>query len=388
MVYDMKIVFLSNYYNHHQHSICEALHQQCESFCFIATGVMREERRKMGYGIQEPKYVMHTTEPGQIESAKRHVREADIILYGAVQKPLSDPRLYRGKTVFYYSERLYRQAPNPWLLPLKAVWYFFRFRFRQNSYLLCASAYASADYARTHSFINRCFRWGYFPETKRYDIKKLISQKDPQKILWCGRLLKLKHPEDAVETARRLKAAGVDFSLDIIGEGEQLPTLENMIKAYGLGDRVRLLGVMSKEEVRTHMEHAGIFLFTSDRREGWGAVLNEAMNSGCAVVTSHAAGAAPYLIRNGENGMIIPSGDVDQLYRHVKTLLLHAGQQKTLGSAAYKTITELWNAEVAAERLLVLADSAVGGSLSGTSYQDGPCSRAELLQDDWVNGEQ
>ena len=37
--------------------------------------------------------------------------------------------------------------------------------------------------------------------------------------------------------------------------------------------------------------------------------------------------------------MIIPSGDVDQLYRHVKTLLLHAGQQKTLGSAAYKTIT-------------------------------------------------
>ena len=74
--------------------------------------------------------------------------------------------------------------------------------------------------------------------------------------------------------------------------------------------------------------------------------------------------------------MIFPSGDVDQLYRHVKTLLLHAGQQETLGSAAYKTIAELWNAETAAKRFLVLAESALSGNLPGTSYQDGPCSRA------------
>ena len=37
-------------------------------------------------------------------------------------------------------------------------------------------------------------------------------------------------------------------------------------------------------------------------QEGWGAVVNEAMNSGCAVVADHMIGAAPWLIRQGENG--------------------------------------------------------------------------------------
>jgi hypothetical protein len=38
--------------------------------------------------------------------------------------------------------------------------------------------------------------------------------------------------------------------------------------------------MMPPEEVRVHMEQSNIYLFTSDFGEGWGAVLNEAMNSG------------------------------------------------------------------------------------------------------------
>ena len=77
-----------------------------------------------------------------------------------------------------------------------------------------------------------------------------------------------------------------------------------MIREKKLEDCVHMLGAMSPDEVRKHMEQANIFLFTSDRNEGWGAVLNEAMNSGCAVVASHAIGSVPYLIKNGNNGYI------------------------------------------------------------------------------------
>ena len=45
------------------------------------------------------------------------------------------------------------------------------------------------------------------------------------------------------------------------------------------------------------MEESEIYLVTSDRKEGWGAVVNEAMNSGCAVVADHMIGAAPWMIR-------------------------------------------------------------------------------------------
>lgn len=388
MVYDMKIVFVSNYFNHHQRPLCEALLPLCDSFFFISTTEMREERKKLGYAFEEPAYVIRAYVGDGADRAKQMLASADVVIRGSSVGELSKPVYYRGKTVFYYSERVYKRGCRRWLLPLRAVQFYFKYTWRQNSMLLCASGYAAYDFSLTRTFRGKCFRWGYFPETKRYDIKKLIAQKDPQKILWCGRLIDWKHPDLAVETAARLRNAGVDFSMDIIGSGAMESALQKQIEENGLADRVKLLGSMPPQKTREHMERAGILLFTSDRQEGWGAVLNEAMNSGCAVVTSHAAGAAPYLIRNGENGMIIPSGDVDQLYRHVKTLLLHAGQQKTLGSAAYKTITELWNAETAAKRFCALAESALNGNRSGTSYQDGPCSRAELLQDDWVNGEQ
>jgi len=384
MVYDMIIVFVSNYFNHHQRPLCEALMPLCDSFFFIATTEMREERKKLGYAIEEPPYVIRAFVGDGADLARRKLASADVVIRGSAAGEWSKPAYYGGKTVFFYSERIYKKGCKRWLLPFRAVQFYFKYLQRQNSLLLCASAYAAADFARTRTFLDRCFRWGYFPEKKQYDSTMLMANKNQKKILWCGRLLKLKHPEDAVETARRLKAAGVDFSLDIIGEGEQLPTLENMIKAYGLGDRVRLLGVMSKEEVRTHMEHAGIFLFTSDRREGWGAVLNEAMNSGCAVVTSHAAGAAPYLIRNGENGMIYPSGDCDGIFTRVRNLLENPDLQRRMGTAAYQTILHMWNADLAAERFLALAEQALKGETRLDLFTEGPCSKAKLLSDNWM----
>ena len=58
--------------------------------------------------------------------------------------------------------------------------------------------------------------------------------------------------------------------------------LRQMIHDKQLDDCVSMLGAMSPEKVRDYMEAADIFLFTSDFNEGWGAVLNEAMNSSCA----------------------------------------------------------------------------------------------------------
>ncbi len=83
------------------------------------------------------------------------------------------------------------------------------------------------------------------------------------------------------------------------------------------------------------MERAEIYLFTSDRQEGWGAVLNEAMNSGCAVLTSHEIGATPYLVKDGENGIVFKSRDQKDLNRRLYELMEN-GKAESLGRAAYK----------------------------------------------------
>jgi glycosyltransferase involved in cell wall biosynthesis len=139
---------------------------------------------------------------------------------------------------------------------------------------------------------------------------------------------------------------------------------------------------MGPAEVRGHMEKAGVYLVTSDFNEGWGAVLNESMNSGCAVVASHAAGAVPFLMKHGENGLVYENGNAEDLYRKVKAVLLDPERQRELGRNAYRTVTELWNANTAAERFMIFAQEIEEKGYCDL-FDDGPCSPAPIIKNNW-----
>ena len=243
-------------------------------------------------------------------------------------------------------------------------------------YLLCASAYAADDYAKMGLFRGKSYKWGYFPAALPYDTETLLPQKEPGSIFWAGRLLDLKHPDDAIRLAARLRDAGYSFSLRIAGSGTLEPKLRGMIAQYALESQVCLLGSLSPEQVRREMERSAIFLFTSDRHEGWGAVLNEAMNSGCAVVASDAAGSTPYLVENSVNGCVYRAGNRNELYENVVRLLEQPSTREAMGKHAYETITNTWNAQEAARRLVDLIRAISEGVPSPELYLEGPCSRA------------
>lgn len=370
----MNVVFLSNYFSHHQKYLSDALAKRC-GYTFVATAEMAKDRQAMGWAVDsEPEYICsYSKEPDRVRAA---IERADVVIAGSTPQHLTRECIRRGKLVFRYSERPLKDG----LEPMKYLPRLFRWHFwnppGKPIYLLCASAYAAGDYARFGLFRNRAFRWGYFPEVKHYDdYQAVLASKKKASILWAGRFLELKHPEDAIRVAAKLKAMGMDFEMNFIGSGPVEPMMRSMISREGLEDRVHLLGNMSPGEVREYMEKAEVFLFTSDRREGWGAVLNEAMNSGCAVVTSDAAGAAPYLIDHGKNGLIYPSGDWEALFENVKGLLTHGEMSGEMGSRAYDTVVRLWNAETAAERFVELARRILEGEKSPDLYQDGPCSK-------------
>lgn len=197
--------------------------------------------------------------------------------------------------------------------------------------------------------------------------------------MWCGRFIDWKHPDDAVRLAGRLKKAGYDFQLDMIGIGEMEQELKCMVKDCGVEDVVHFLGAMPPEQVRVHMEEAGIYLFTSDRQEGWGVVLNEAMASGCAIVASDAAGATPFLVRDRDNGLIYRYGDLDMLVQKIKSLLDDRDLQRILGINAYHTMATTWNAQVVAERITELTERILAGERSPHICHEGPCSIASAV---------
>ena len=382
----MKLIFLSNFFNHHQSALSKSLYQKLgKDYIFIATKPMDKERENMGWQLEKPCFVK---ELFKNEEEKQHcqnlIDEADVVILGSAPLVLIKKRLKLKKLTFLYSERIYKKGFRWYEQPARMVKYYLEKGKYKNLYLLCASAYTAADYAKTFTFLNKTYKWGYFPEVKQYEnIGQVIEKKKNASILWAGRLIGLKHPDASIRIAERLKQEGYSFQLNIIGNGEMEETLKDMIKNAGLGDCVHMLGAMKPEEVRKYMEESKIFLFTSDFTEGWGAVLNESMNSGCAVVASHAIGSVPFLMKDKENGLIYKNGDLNDLYCKVKYILENPDYARELGANAYRTMEKDWNAENAAERLIVLSESLLSGNTHPDIYREGPCSKAEKLKNGW-----
>ena len=201
--------------------------------------------------------------------------------------------------------------------------------------------------------------------------------------MWCARFLTLKHPELVIEMAKILKDKAYDFVIDIYGDDAGVGAherafsrqrLEALIDACGVGDRVRLHGRLPNSEIIAAMRRHQIFLFTSDRREGWGAVANESMANGCVHVASDAIGSTPYLIRDGYNGMVFRSGDSASLAAKVEWLFNHPLERKQMRLNALTTMRTLWNPNNAAVSLLTLIDNIRRGQTPG--IEEGPCSEA------------
>lgn len=382
----MKVAFVSNYYNHHQSAFSEAMQKQTQgNYTFVETTEFNAARKSLGWesGSLPPFVKSILTSSEDLKFCKNIIDEADVVISGGIKHGLLDNRLKQKKLTFMYSERIYKAGIKSYELLARLIWNYLRYGRYKNLYMLCASAYTAADYAKTGTFKNKNFKWGYFPVIKNYNsIDKIIGEKNPLRILWVGRFINWKHPEAIIEVATLLKEQGIDFEVNIIGSGPLESNLKQMITDKKLDEYVIMAGAMSPESVRIEMEKAGIFVFSSDFNEGWGVVLNEAMNSGCAVVASHAIGATPFLVQDGQNGFIYKSEDINDLYSKVKRLLTDIKLQKQFGRDAYKTIIESWNAEIAAERFIALSKNILDrGELE--PYKENICSKAEILKNNW-----
>lgn len=387
----MTITFYSNFLNDHQLPFCQEIISRIgeNNFHFVAHRRMDPDRVAMGFADMNEIYpfVIKAFESGSsLKYAQHLMLESDVVIIGSFKDMPFAERMRSNKLTFRYNERLLKRGYLRWLDPrvhLAVYKNFGRYRsLSSNLYVLCASAYTAKDLSLFGFPKRKCYKWGYFPVVKMYDhVDELLLGKQQKKglkhcqdvsILWVARLIGWKHPEMPIMVAKRLKADGYSFRLDMIGIGEKHAWIEKLIADNDVADCVRLLGGMPPAEVRQHMEKCDIFLFTSDKNEGWGAVLNESMNSACAVVANKAIGSVPFLIEDGENGFAYEDGNVDDLYAKIRLLVEDPQLRREMGMKAYRTMIGKWNASNAAENLLLLIESLrernVGAVVSG------PCS--------------
>ena len=380
----MKIVFISNYINHHQIPFSDALYARLgDDYHFIQTEKMEEERIRMGWAVDAGKipYVVLAYE--EEERCRQLIREADVLLAGwTLRTDLFEERLGSGKLTLRISERIYREGQWKFLSPRGLLAkYKEHIRYRKAPvYLLCAGAYVASDFSLIHAYPGKKFKFGYFPKTRRYEGNTLWEKKPSLEeihLVWAGRMIPLKHPEYVVRVAEKLKAQNYRFVIHMVGSGKMEAELKEHISRAGLEEHFKMYGFLSPEAVRDLMEQCHVHLFTSNYLEGWGAVVNEAMNAGCCVVANAQTGAAPYLICDGENGFTYEDGSYEAFEKKVTALFEDKAQMEKMGRKAYQTITEVWNEEAAAEACLRFYENWKDGKVMVP--EEGPFSKAPVI---------
>jgi colanic acid/amylovoran biosynthesis glycosyltransferase len=177
------------------------------------------------------------------------------------------------------------------------------------------------------------------------------------RVVCVGRLCEQKGQLLLVEAAARLAAKGIAFEIVLAGDGELRAELESLAAELGVSNRIRITGWISSAQVREEILAARALVLPS-LAEGLPVVLMEAMALRRPVLTTYVAGI-PELVRHGENGWLVPSGDVDELAAALEDVLSRpAPELYAMGEAAHRRALERHSIDNEAAKLAALFGAA------------------------------
>ena len=151
-------------------------------------------------------------------------------------------------------------------------------------------------------------------------------------IVGAGRLSEQKNFPLLIRSFAKIAPKYPDYKLVIYGQGGLLNSLKSLAAELGVGERVEFPGYVSNMPER--LEKASMFVLSSDF-EGMPNALMEAMASGLPCVsTDCGGGGARFLIKNGENGILVPIKDEDAMATAMERVLSDPALAATLGENA------------------------------------------------------
>jgi glycosyltransferase involved in cell wall biosynthesis len=165
----------------------------------------------------------------------------------------------------------------------------------------------------------------------REDLREELGLDGPT-LGFAGRLM----PAKALDVALAALARLPGVSLLLVGEGPDRRALERMRDELGLDGRVRFLGGRSREDVLRVLRAADVAILSS-RWENFPHALVEALAVGTPVVAT-AVGGVGEIVHDGENGLLVPSGDADALAAAVRRLLDDSALRERLAAAAAPSV--------------------------------------------------
>lgn len=359
----MKILQVTNIVSHHQlplaHELCKLVGE--DNFLFAATEAIDEDRLKNGWQGEYPeKWIIHPNNSiEEKEKFDKFWNEADVVLCGERLISKMQERVDNKKLCFYMSERWWKPPVGMFRLChpryLKMFLSFRRLSKSPYFHYLPTGPFAAKDLAWLVPMPGRVWRWGYFTEMP--GVMRNASDEANSKtvsILWVGRMLKLKRVDLLIRALARLKNEGKDFKLTLVGEGPERERLQKLADKLLGHEYYTIQNFIPSSEVPALMAQHDIYVLPSNAYEGWGAVVNEAMSVGCAVIASDKTGAGAAMIEHGVNGLLFKSGSKNSLYENLECLMSSRPLIKELSENAKATIIRNWQPDVMAKYFVEL----------------------------------
>lgn len=175
---------------------------------------------------------------------------------------------------------------------------------------------------------------------------------DRLRVLGAGRLTYYKGFDTLIKAA----TANSDIEVVIVGEGEERPRLEKIIRDTQAD--VRLLGEVGDHELARLMASCDVFCLPSrERTEAFGIVLMEAMRYGKPLLVSDLLGSGVnWVARNGQNAMAIPVGDAGAWAAALATLARSPAKRQLLGHLGQERYAREFNIAAIADRVAEVYD--------------------------------
>jgi glycosyltransferase involved in cell wall biosynthesis len=355
----MRVLQVTNIVSHHQLPLARQLAAMvgAENFRYVATKAPHSDRQKYGWNTneQEP-WILRA---GEYEGDKKEFEywwdKADVVLCGERLFKRMQYRLNRGKLTFYMSERWWKppigmaRLLHPSFAVMTAR--FLRLATSEFFHYLPIGYYAATDMKKIVRLKGRIWQWCYFTELPT-PLPSCDRERGGLRVLWIGRMLGMKRVDTLIRAFRCLRQEQREATLTLVGDGHERTQLEKLAKKLLVANSYQFLPPIPASEVLGLMRQHHIYVLPSNGHEGWGAVVNEAMSVGCAVVASSAAGSAKTMIEHGVNGLLFVPDDWQTLAEHLIFLGRNEARRLELAQAGQRTITELWAPEIGAGRFV------------------------------------
>ena len=266
--------------------------------------------------------------------------------YGLMVQGLALPRVFTIHG-FIYGDTLVSGRKLPWLR--SRIWAYFEKRgWADQPHIISISPYVRERLGGVSSAVIHDI-----DNPIAADFFDIARGERPGVVFCAAAICPRKNPLVLVEAAARLQARGIAVELRLAGAvtdagyGERV---QRAIAAHGLGEQVRMLGLIGTEQVRAELAQAAVFALVS-LEENSPMGIEEAMAARVPVLTSNRCGM-PYMVRHGETGFLVDPLDVADVARRLEALLADAARRAALGEAGRQVALARFHPDAVARRTL------------------------------------